>query len=181
MVEILTNCILPGFRTFIKGPVGVIDKINEFRDSLGLPFGTFVWERVVIHVDVAVTNALLEKGQFRTLQELFEAKQNFEELGNSLDIRMPFFTQATLFLTSYETIIQNNIPFPEVAPDLPMDFLLALVFTGKRERLIKLELSDRRILASAEEANVDVAAVEEIKLTFDESHTDIPLSVWFEK
>jgi hypothetical protein len=176
----LKDCLFPQFLTALAagGSAAKGTQISQFRETLADKFGQFIWERVLIAVDMELANLLLTDDHLTTLKSIEETSDHFGQLCGELDLRMPYFTEALSFTLNYAMVLRDSIPFEEIAPDLRMDFLLALLFAGKRKRIIPLEISDKRILAEAEQQNVDISRVEEFRLICDESTADIPQALW---
>jgi hypothetical protein len=177
-VNFLQACIFPDFLAALTALSPLTDKIISFRDSLCLRIGSFVWERVVVAIDLALANLHLTGNEFPTIRSISEVSERLKTICTSLIIQLPYFSQSLAFLQRYAEALTDSLPFVEIAPDLPPDFLLALVFAGKRKRILGLELSDRRILATAESANVDIALVESIKLVCKQEPLELPHSLW---
>jgi hypothetical protein len=178
MVNLFCDYIFPDFLSALTAPSPLTDKITSFRDSLSLRIGSFIWERVVVAVDLALANLHLANKEFTTIRSMSDAGERLNGLCASLNLELPYFRQSLAFLQRYAEVIADSLPFVEVAPDLPPDFLLALVVNAKRKRIIGLELSDLRILEAAEAANADVAHIDRIRLTCKQEPLELPHSLW---
>jgi hypothetical protein len=180
LINYLRDFLFPIFLAALAGgdTSAPRNKISGFRDSLVDPPGQFIRERFLVAVDMDLANRMVTEGQLTTVQSVLEMSDRFTEFCAALELRMPFFAESLSFTLNYRTIIKDSIRFAEIAPDLPMDFLLGLLFAGKHKRIIPLEISDRRILSAAEQHQVDVAHVDEFRLRFDESTHDIPSTLW---
>jgi hypothetical protein len=74
-----------------------------------------------------------------------------------MNAKMTYFLQSLNFLISYEKIICDSTPFEQMAPDLPMHFIVAIVFTAKVKGIVPLTVRDKRILTVADYMGVDLS------------------------
>jgi hypothetical protein len=153
-------------------------RIKTLRDRMVLPIGEFVWARLIAAVDGELANQLIDPLRFKTVDEIRQGIELVCQFTQASKIDLPVFLHSMTLLLEYEGIITNGIPFESKIKDVPPAFFVALVFAGKRKRVIRLEVSDARILDWAEYVKVDFSTIDSISLSPDESHTEIPLSLW---
>jgi hypothetical protein len=153
-----------------------LHRITDFRMSLLPPIGNFLWERLVKAVDCELANQLILDYQYGTKDEIRKGIRCAAAVCRMLRISLVVFTQALNFVLDYEQIIAKRIPFEERGKDLPPQFLLSIVFSGKKKGVIPLEVSDQRILNWA--TYLKVAIAPDTQVVADESQTVVPLSLW---
>jgi hypothetical protein len=141
-----------------------------FKDSIG----QFVWGHLVRAADCKLANQLLDPARLQTLKALVHARELFINLCGLMNFKMTYFLQSLNFLISYEKIIRDSTPFEQVAPDLPMSFIVAIVFTAKIKGIVPLTVSDKRILAVADSACVDLSLLEAQTLAISEPNLVVP-------
>jgi len=144
------------------------------RTLLRLPIGEFVWGHLLVRVDVILSNEMLLPDRLAKSIELIQARELLINLCGIMNVKMPFFLQSLNFVITYEKIIADRIPFEERTPNLPVDFLMALVVAYKKKCLIPLTTSDRRILTVADYLKVNLVNVESIRLAPDRN-VEVPL------
>jgi hypothetical protein len=83
-----------------------------------------------------------------------------------------------LLLLGYEDMIANKVPFEMTVRAVPPEFFVALIFAGKAKRIIRLEVSDHKLLQWAEALKVDLDKLDSASLVVNETQTEIPLSLW---
>jgi hypothetical protein len=128
-------------------------------------------------VDAGLTNQFMDLDKLANLDELIKLREPLQAVYREFRISLPMFSEAVTFIVDYERIIAELVPFEEVAPNLPIDFVVAVVFVSKRKGLIPLEVSDRRILLAAEYQHVDLTNLDHRTLP-PEKPDAIPVSMW---
>ena len=185
LIGVMLPIVLENFKTICVCDLGendaqiAVTKIVQFRSAVDGKLGDFVWAHLLKAIDCELANQLVDEAQFRTIAEMEFAKTQFEALESIIQVSMPFFMESINFVTSYEMIIRQSIPFENYRLHLPPDFIVALVFMAKRKGLVPLEISDRRILKFAEYMKVDITKVTGDTFLFvDESVTAVPITLW---
>jgi hypothetical protein len=182
LVNFLTTHLIEDFKAAIAGrdSLAACHRIKALRDLLPLQIGAFVWENVVVAVDVALANLLLT-GPFDGVESLQKTADEMAVVSSNAEVTLTILAESLVFVLTYGATIAGEVPFEEVAPDLPVDFMLALVVAGKRNRWIRLEISDKRILKAADAGGVDVARVDDIRLACSCGWTEIPPTLWSDR
>jgi hypothetical protein len=153
-------------------------RITRLRTVLALPIGDFVWARLIAAVDAELSNQLLDPQKYKMISAIRDGVGLVNAFTRVSGIPLPVFLQSMLLLLGYEDMIANKIPFEMMVRAVPPDFFVALIFAGKAKRLIRLEVSDQRLLKWAEYLKVDLEKIDSVSLTVDETQTEIPLSLW---
>jgi hypothetical protein len=171
------------FRTCTRTPpsdpffVEGLARIRNARERMQCRIGAFFWSRVVAAIDRALANELIDSPRFAITASVCETIALVEEFEHIADVRLPVFVQGMALLLEYETIVTDRIPFQERVGDLPPAFFAALVFAGKRKRMIKLEISDQKLLKWINDLGIDVADTQR-PLGIDEAMMEVPANLW---
>jgi hypothetical protein len=180
IVNFLTTMVFQDFIRALKNSPESVSSLIGFKNALTLRLGAYVWEKVVAAVDAKLSNLLLTNKEFATVQNLRDAQSGLESMCAAIGVSMPLFGQSLNFILNYQRVLRDSVAFDEVAPDIPADFLLAMVMAGKRKRLIPLELSDKRVLAAADAAGIDVSRLDDVCLRAKEPELDVPHAIWMD-
>jgi hypothetical protein len=171
------------FRTCTRMPqsshlfTAALARIRDSRERLRGRIGAFFWGRVVAAIDRVLANELVGSPTIATEAQMRETIAHTEEFECAAEVKLPVFVQGMALVLEYETIIANKIPLGQRVGGLPPAFFAALVFAGKRKRMIKLEISDRPILKWIGELGIDVRDILR-PLDIDETATEVPLDLW---
>jgi hypothetical protein len=173
------DSILPHFKIWIPSPTFkfLLAPVTELKQFFTQPIGDFVWKWIIMAVDAGLTNQFMDLEKLTNLDELIKLREPLRAIYREFRISLPMFSEALTFIVDYQRIIRELTPFEDVAPNLPIDFVVAVVFASKRKGLIPLEVSDRRILLAAEYQHVDLADLDH-KVLPHERPDAIPVSMW---
>ena len=94
-----------------------------------------MWARLLKVIDCELANQLVDEAHFGTIAEMEFAKEQIAALESLIQVSMPFFWESIDFVTNYEMIIRQSIPFENYRLHLQPDFIVALVFMVKRKGL----------------------------------------------
>jgi hypothetical protein len=162
----------------VRGYDTSLARIKKFRTMMALPIGDFVWNRLLAAVDGELANQLLDEHKYTTIAEIREGIALLTSFSQSTGIALPMFLQSMALIIDYESMIANRVPFETKVKEIPPTFFVALIFAGKKKRLIRLEVSDQRLLTWAECMKVDFTKIDSASMVVDETRTEIPLSLW---
>jgi hypothetical protein len=173
------DALLPHFRIWIPSPTFkfLLAPVAELKQFFTQPIGDFAWTWIIRAVDAELTNQFMDLEKLNNLDDLIKLREPLRGIYREFRISLPMVSEALGFILDYEKIIRESIPFEDVAPNLPIDFVVAVVFASKRKGLIPLEVSDRRILLAAEYQHVDLSNLDEKTLP-PEKPPQIPVSMW---
>jgi hypothetical protein len=179
VVALGSDSILSHFRIWIPSPTYrfLLNPIGEMRQLFVLPIGEFVWTQLIKALDAELTNDFMDLSKLNNMDELIKLRDPLFEVRREMKLALPLFSQTLGFIIDYERIILESIPFEDVARDLPMDFVVAVVFASKKKGLIPLEVSDYRILMAADYQHVDVTDLDHKRITAEKPPT-IPIAMW---
>jgi hypothetical protein len=167
------TCKPPSDPFFVEGLARIRNALERMQGRIG----AFFWSRVVAAIDRALANELVDSPRIATSACARETIARVEEFESVAEVKLPVFVQGMGLLLEYETIIANRIPFAERVADVPPAFFAALVFAGKKKRMIKLEICDRWILKWITDLGIDVADTQQ-PLGIDETSTEVPRDIW---
>jgi hypothetical protein len=153
-------------------------RILQYQQMMRTPIGEFILNRLLAAVDGQLANQLLDRGKYTRVEDLRHGAEAVKVFTKSSGISLPIFSESIAALLEYEHMLRHRIRFEERAKHVPPKFFVALVFAGKRKRLISLQLSDQKIITWAEHMKIDLTNIDGYTITVDESNTEIPMSLW---
>jgi hypothetical protein len=179
LVAIGRDAVLPHFKIWFASPGFrfLLSPIVELRQFFTRPIGEFAWGKIMGAVDRAAINLLVDQTKFAVVEELVKIREPLNEIGRELKLSLPLFAEALGFMLDYERITSEAIPFETAVPNLPVEFVVAVVFAGKRKGVIPLEISDRRLLIFGDYMGVDFATLDQA-VEPDADLPEIPLAFW---
>jgi hypothetical protein len=142
-----------------------------------LPIGDLVWERLIAAVDSELANWLLDRRTASTAASIRESVGLFSAFSHPSGITHPVFLQSMLLLLGYEDMIADKVPFEMTVRVVPPEFFIALITAGKARKLIRLDVSDQRLLRWAQAIKIDLEKIDSLSFVVDETQTEIPLGL----
>ncbi|OHT08956.1 hypothetical protein TRFO_22287 [Tritrichomonas foetus] len=169
-------CVNQGLRCF-DAEIAVT-RIVQAQCSICAPLNTIIWQHVLRTVDCKLANYIIDDKGIPDFEIMMKVYDVIKELEKILNIKMPYSDQAYSLIKNYPKIIQDSTPFEVAAPNLPPDFVVGLIFTGKKKNMIPFEISDDRIIKFADYLRLDISKAINYKLKIDESKTNLPSTLW---
>ncbi|KAK8838398.1 hypothetical protein M9Y10_033024 [Tritrichomonas musculus] len=172
------NCVTKGLKS-TESEIAVTNVV-QCQCSIANPIMSFCWTSAVNAIDCEVSNYLADNKGIKDTKTLEKSVESLQVMQRILSINLPYSMQAYNLIKRYNEIIKENTPFEAAAPNLPPEFIVRLIFSGKWKSLIPYEVSDDRIVNFADFLKLDIDQSLNYVMKFDLNQPP-PLSIWKSK